>query len=133
MGLLAAEMTAHTGMDPARFYAKATEDLGTSHYARIDALASGLQRERLAALGPADITARQLAGDQTIAAVDRAPGNGEPLGGIKVSAQDCWFAVRPSGTENAYKLYAESFRDEAQLTAVQDEARQLIADFFSRS
>ena len=133
MGLLAAEMTARTAMDPAHYYASVTEGLGTSHYARIDAPASSAQRVVLAKLTPPDVDATVLAGEPVILTIDRAPGNAEPLSGIKVIAEDCWFAARPSGTENVYKLYAESFRDEAQLKLVQDEAEGLIAHFFGQA
>lgn len=133
MGLLAAEITVGTGMDPARYHASVTKDLGTSHYVRTDAPTTAEQRRRLQTLTPADIDANRLAGEPVIATVDRAPGNAQPLGGIKVTARDCWFAVRPSGTENVYKLYAESFRSDAQLTLVQDEACQLMAGVFSLS
>ena len=133
MGLLAAEMTVRTGMDPARFYAGVTRELGTSHYARIDAPITSEERARLVTLAPADISANRLAGESIIATIDRAPGNAEPLGGIKVIARDCWFAIRPSGTENVYKLYAESFRSEAQMALVQDKACQLMAGIFNRS
>jgi phosphoglucomutase len=133
MGLLAAEITVRTRMDPARYHASVTQDLGTSHYVRTDAPTTAEQRRRLQTLAPADIGANRLAGESIIATIDRAPGNAEPLGGIKVTARDCWFAVRPSGTENVYKLYAESFRSDAQLALIQDESCQLMAGLLSRS
>jgi phosphoglucomutase len=132
MGLLAAEITARTGMDPGRYYTKATSDLGISHYARTDAPASQPQRAVLARLAPESVTATSLGDAPIVARLDRAPGNGEPIGGIKVTATDCWFAARPSGTENVYKIYAESFRDAAHLEQVQAEAQTLIDGLFER-
>ena len=130
MGLLAAEMTARTGMDPGRYYAKTTSELGTSFYARTDAPASQKQRAMLAKLAPDAVTATTLADEPVLARLDRAPGNGEPIGGIKVTARDGWFAARPSGTEDVYKIYAESFRGPAHLEQIESEAHALIDELF---
>ncbi|UAJ12797.1 phosphoglucomutase (alpha-D-glucose-1,6-bisphosphate-dependent) [Polymorphobacter megasporae] len=132
MGLLAAEITARTGMDPGKYHAKATSDLGTSHYSRTDAPASPEQRDRLAKFKPAEVKATSLGGEPVLTKLDHAPGNGEAIGGIKVTARDGWFAARPSGTEDVYKIYAESFRDEAHLKLIKDEAHTLIDHLFGR-
>lgn len=133
MGLLAAEMTARTGKDPNLFYAAVTEDLGQSHYARIDAPATATEKAILAKLEPAAITATELAGEPITAKLSRAPGNDEPIGGIKVVAENGWFAARPSGTEDVYKIYAESFLGAAHLKQIQEEAQALIAAQFART
>ncbi len=133
MGLLAAELTARTGMDPGRYHAKATSELGTSFYARTDAPASQAQRSMLSKLVPEIITATVLSGEPIVARLDRAPGNGEPIGGIKVTSQDGWFAARPSGTEDVYKIYAESFRDAPHLEQIQSEARDVIDHLFGQA
>ena len=132
MGLLAAEMTARTGMDPGRYYAKTTSELGTSFYARTDAPASQKQRAMLAKLAPGAVTATTLADEPVLARLDRAPGNGEPIGGIKVTARHGWFAARPSGTEDVYKIYAESFRGPAHLEQIESEAHALIDQLFGQ-
>ena len=126
MGLLAAEMTAKTGTDPAHFCASATAGLGVPHYARIDAPASALERSKLVALTAADLEPSALGDEAVMAILDHAPGNGSPFGGIKVMAKDCWFAARPSGTENIYKLYAETFGSEDALEQLQHQGRALI-------
>jgi phosphoglucomutase len=130
MGLLAAEITARTGRDPNQFYLSATAELGTSFYERIDAPASREQKAILAKLDPASATMTELAGEPIAAKLNRAPGNNEAIGGIKVSAADGWFAARPSGTEEVYKLYAESFLSEDHLRAVQRDAQAFVARFF---
>ena len=127
MGLLAAEMTARTGHDPNRFYASVTQDLGKSFYERIDAPASREQKALLAKLDPAGVDAKELAGEPIEAKLNRAPGNNEPIGGIKLVAKNGWFAARPSGTEDVYKIYAESFRSEDHLRQIQHDAQALIA------
>jgi phosphoglucomutase len=132
MGLLAAEMTARTGHDPQQFYDSATKDLGKSYYARIDAAASREQKSKLAALDAAQIDAKELAGEPIEAKLSRAPGNNQAIGGIKVSTKDGWFAARPSGTEDVYKIYAESFTSLDHLKRIQDEAQALISGLFSR-
>jgi phosphoglucomutase len=132
MGLLAAEMTARTGRDPNRFYASVTRDLGNSYCARIDAPASRQQKSILANLDPADIDAMELGGEPIEVKLNRAPGNNEAIGGIKLVARNGWFAARPSGTEDVYKIYAESFRSEDHLKQIQDEAQALIARRFAK-
>ena len=132
MGLLAAEMTARTGRDSNRFYASITEDLGKSFYERIDAPATREQKALLANLDPAGIDAKELAGEQIEAKLTRASGNNEPIGGIKVVAKNGWFAARPSGTEDIYKIYAESFRSEEHLRQIQHDAQAFIARQFNK-
>lgn len=131
-GLLAAEMTATLGRDPGARYVELTRDLGTPLYERIDAAATGEQKRRLSQLTPDRITATQLAGDPIRSILTSAPGNGEPIGGLKVITDEGWFAVRPSGTEDVYKLYAESFRDAAHLERIQTEAQSLVAGLFEQ-
>jgi phosphoglucomutase len=126
MGLLAAEMTARTGGDPHRFYAAETKELGESFYARIDAPASRTQKRRLAKFRPEDVDAKTLAGDKVDAILTRAPGNDEAIGGLKLVTKNGWFAARPSGTEDVYKIYAESFISAAHLRLIQQEAQALI-------
>ena len=126
MDLLAAELTAATGKDPAKDYLELTEEFGTPHYTRIDEPATPEEKALLGKLSPADVTQSQLAGDPITAKLTRAPGNGEPIGGLKVTTAHGWFAVRPSGTEDIYKLYAESFRSEAHLHAIVAEASEIV-------
>ena len=126
MGLLAAEITGVTGKDPSQFHAGVTEGLGTSFYARIDAPATDTLKKALKALTPERIKADRLAGDPIEQKLDRAPGNGQPIGGIKVSTKNGWFAARPSGTEQVYKIYAESFVSAEHLKEIQREAQALV-------
>jgi phosphoglucomutase len=126
MGLLAAEICARTGQDPGQFYQAVTADLGTSHYARIDAPASAPQKARLAKLKPSDIRAKDLAGEPIDAMLTKASGNDQPIGGIKVVTKGGWFAARPSGTEDVYKIYAESFISADHLATIQREAQAAI-------
>ena len=126
MGLLAAEITARTGRDPGEHYRELTEKFGTPHYTRIDAPASSEQRARLQKLSPEAVRATKLAGEPIVARLTRAPGNNAPIGGLKVVAANGWFAARPSGTENIYKLYAESFKDEAHLNSIVGEAQEIV-------
>ena len=130
MGLLAAEMTGRTGRDPSQIYADATRDMGQSFYERIDEPASAAQRTTLKDLTPDRITADTIGGEPVVAKLSRAPGNDRPIGGIKVVAASGWFALRPSGTEDVYKIYAESFRDAAHLRRIQDDARTIVAGLF---
>jgi phosphoglucomutase len=132
MGLLAAEMTARTGRDPQQFYDSVTKDLGESFYARIDAAASREQKTLLANLDPAHVDAKELAGEPIEAKLSRAHGNNQAIGGIKLLTKSGWFAARPSGTEEVYKIYAESFRSENHLKRIQDEAQALISGLFSK-
>ena len=133
MGLLAAEMTARTGMDPGKYHAQATADLGTSHYARTDAPATAAQRAQLAKLGPDGVGLTTLAGEPVLTKIDHAPGNKAPIGGIKVAANHGWFAARPSGTEDVYKIYAESFRDDGHLKQIQHEAQGMVDHLFGQT
>ena len=127
MGLLAAEMTARAGRDPAELYAQLTRDLGTPVYERIDAPATPEEKTVLLALAPEAVRATELAGDPIRARLTAAPGNGAPIGGLKVITRNGWFAARPSGTEAVYKLYAESFCGLAHLRRIQQEARAIVA------
>ena len=126
LGLLAAEICAGTGQDPGQFYDTVTADLGTSFYERTDAPATPAQKARLGKLDPDDIKATQLAGELILARMTRAPGNDQPIGGIKVTAKNGWYAARPSGTENVYKIYAESFLGPDHLAQIQREAQTAI-------
>ena len=126
MALLAAEITARTGRDPGEHYLALTAELGPSYYTRIDAPATPEQKARLAKLAPEAVAASQLAGEPIVAKITHAPGNGAPIGGLKVAARSGWFAARPSGTENIYKIYAESFRDQAHLDAIVREAQAMV-------
>jgi phosphoglucomutase len=127
MGLLAAEMTARLGKDPSRIYQDFTADLGVSRYERIDAPASPAQKSALKSLVPERLAAQDLAGEPIEAKLVNAPGNDQPIGGIKVVAKSGWFAARPSGTEDVYKIYAESFRDEDHLRQIQREAQAIVS------
>ena len=126
LALLAAEIIAVTGQSPSRRYAALTERHGDPAYARLDAPATREQKEVLKKLSAAQITADTLAGDPITAVLTEAPGNGAPIGGVKVCTEHAWFAARPSGTEDVYKIYAESFRGPDHLALVQDEARELV-------
>jgi phosphoglucomutase len=128
LNLLASEITALTGSTPSVLYRSIADRLGDPSYARIDAPASREQKAVLAKLSPDQFPAGELAGEPVLERLTNAPGNGEPLGGIKVVTESGWFAARPSGTEDVYKLYAESFRGPGHLARIQNEAKQLLAD-----
>jgi phosphoglucomutase len=130
MGLLAAEMLSRTGKDPGQLYAELTSQFGDPVYERIDAPADPEQKAVLAKLSPSDVNETQLAGDKIEAMLTTAPGNGAPIGGLKVVTSRGWFAARPSGTENVYKIYAESFAGHEHLKRLQTEAQELIARVF---
>jgi phosphoglucomutase len=132
MDLLAAEITARTGKDPGEHYHVMTEHFGTPHYTRIDAPATPEQKTRLQKLSPAAVKESKLAGEPITAKLTRAPGNNAPIGGLKVAAASGWFAARPSGTENVYKIYAESFKDEKHLQAIVDEAQRIVSAALSQ-
>jgi phosphoglucomutase len=127
LALLAAEILAATGQTPSQHYAELTARHGDPAYARIDAPADRDQKARLAALTPTDVTADSLAGEAITARLTRAPGNDAPIGGLKVTTESAWFAARPSGTEDVYKIYAESFRGADHLAWVQSEAREVVS------
>ncbi len=126
MNLLAAEITARTGQDPGEHYRHLTARFGTPYYTRIDAPATPEQKARLQKLSPEAVKESKLAGEPITAKLTRAPGNGAAIGGLKVVTANGWFAARPSGTENIYKIYAESFKGEAHLKAIVDEAQQIV-------
>jgi phosphoglucomutase len=126
LALLAAEIVAVTGRSPSEHYARLTERFGAPAYARIDEPASRAQKAVLAGLSAGDVTADSLAGEPITSVRTEAPGNGAPIGGVKVATEHAWFAARPSGTEDVYKIYAESFRGADHLAQVQDEARDLV-------
>ena len=127
LALLASEITAVTGESPSELYRGLTGRYGEPAYARIDTAATREQKAALARLSPEQVTAGRLAGEKITAALTTAPGNGAPIGGLKVISESGWFAARPSGTEDIYKLYAESFRGPGQLAAIQEEARAIVA------
>jgi phosphoglucomutase len=126
MSLLAAEITARTGKDPGEHYRELTAEFGAPCYTRLDAPATPAQKTRLATLSPEAVEASTLAGEPITARLTRAPGNGASIGGLKVVSRRGWFAARPSGTENIYKIYAESFVDQAHLDAIVAEARAIV-------
>ena len=127
LALLAAEITATTGRDPGRHYQALTERFGAPLYERIDAPADAAQRQALARLSPAQVAAADLAGEPILAKLTEAPGNGASIGGLKVITENGWFAARPSGTEDVYKIYAESFKGQAHLDAIKAEAREIVS------
>lgn len=133
LGLLAAEITAITGQDPAERYRSLTERFGEPAYSRVDVPADTRQKALLKRLTAADVHAERLAGDSVEAILTRAPANDEPIGGIKVITRNGWFAARPSGTEDVYKIYAESFRGQEHLASLQDEARALVNQVFEEA
>jgi phosphoglucomutase len=126
MNLLAVELTARMGKDPAELYADLTSKLGAPVYERVDAPATRAQKAALLELSPEDVKATELAGEPIESMLTVAPGNGQRIGGLKVVTKQGWFAARPSGTEDVYKLYAESFRGHDHLRRIQDEARALV-------
>jgi phosphoglucomutase len=127
LGLLAAEITATTGRDPAEHYRTLADAFGAPVYERIDSPSTPEEKVRLGALTADRITVKELAGDPITGILTKAPGNDAPIGGIKVATEHGWFAARPSGTEDVYKFYAESFRGETHLRRIQEEGRALIA------
>ena len=126
LGLLAAEITAVTGKDPGERYQALTERFGAPVYQRIDAPADREQKARLGKLSASQVTASELAGQPITAILTEAPGNGAAIGGLKVVTDNGWFAARPSGTEDVYKIYAESFEGDAHLKRIQSEAKALV-------
>jgi phosphoglucomutase len=128
--LLAAEITASTGRDPGELYSALTEEFGAPVSERLEAPASAPQRERLSQLSADDVSCTLLAGEPVQQVLTRAPGNGAPLGGVKVVSREAWFAARPSGTEDIYKIYAESFQGEDHLRAILREAQSIVQRVF---
>ena len=127
LALLAAEILAATGRSPSMHYAELTARHGAPAYARVDAPASRAEKARLGALAPSDVAAIELAGEPITGTLTTAPGNGAAIGGLKVVTASAWFAARPSGTEDVYKIYAESFRGPDHLAQVQEEAREVVS------
>ena len=133
LGLLAAEITARTRQDPSQVFDGLTRELGVPFYERVDAPASAEQKNLLKSLSPDKLGIKELAGEPIRATLNAAPGNGQPFGGIKVVTNNGWFAARPSGTEDVYKIYAESFRDEKHLKQIQVEAQIAIGGVFAKA
>ena len=127
LGLLAAEITATTGSDPGKRYEALTARYGAPCYQRVDLPATPEEKQALKQIDPETVEARELAGEPILAKLTRAPGNGESIGGLKVTAKSGWFAVRPSGTENICKIYAESFRGEEHLETILAQAREILS------
>ena len=126
LALLAAEITARSGRDPGALYLDLTADLGAPAADRVEAPATPEQKQKLAKLSPEQLRIGELGGETITQVLDRAPGNGAPIGGIKVVAANGWFAARPSGTENIYKIYAESFRGQEHLQVLLREAQGIV-------
>jgi phosphoglucomutase len=126
MDLLAAEILARTGKDPGEHFRALADEFGLPYYTRIDAPATPEQKAKLEKLSPESVKESTLAGEPITAKLTRAPGNGAAIGGLKVVSASGWFAARPSGTEDIYKIYAESFKDESHLAAIVDEAQQIV-------
>jgi phosphoglucomutase len=126
--LLAAEITARTGKDPGEHYQELTAEFGTPYYTRIDSPATPEQKAKLQKLSPEVVKTETLAGEPIKAKLTAAPGDGAPIGGLKVVTANGWFAARPSGTENIYKIYAESFKDQRHLDAILSEAQEIVSD-----
>jgi len=130
LGLLAAEITSRTGKDPGVHYVDLTGKLGNPLYKRVDQAATPEEKKLLKALSPEAVRASSLAGEPITAKLTRAPGNKAEIGGLKVTTEDGWFAARPSGTEDVYKIYAESFKDQSHLDRILAEAREIVSDTF---
>jgi phosphoglucomutase len=128
MDLLAAEITAVTGKDPGEHFQELVAEFGMPYYTRIDAAATPEQKAKLQKLSPADVKESSMAGEAILDKLTAAPGNGAPIGGLKVVTRSGWFAARPSGTENIYKIYAESFQGEAHLAAIVEEAQRIVSN-----
>jgi len=133
MDLLAAEITARSGKDPGLHYRELTAEFGNSFYVRIDASASPQEKQKLHKLSPGSVKESKLAGEPITAKLTHAPGNDAPMGGLKVVAKSGWFAARPSGTENIYKIYAESFKGESHLDSLVNEAQDIVSNALSQS
>jgi phosphoglucomutase len=133
LDLLAAEITARTGKDPGEHYRELTAEFGESYYTRIDAAATPEQKKKLQDLSPEAVQDTRLAGEAITSKLTRAPGNNAPIGGLKVVSASGWFAARPSGTENLYKIYGESFQSGAHLNSILTEAQQIVDNALSAS
>ncbi|HEY0358028.1 MAG TPA: phosphoglucomutase, alpha-D-glucose phosphate-specific, partial [Mycobacteriales bacterium] len=133
LALLASEIQAVTGRSPSQHYAALVERFGDPAYARVDAPATRDEKAKLGALSPEQVTATELAGEPITGKLTSAPGNGAAIGGLKVTTESGWFAARPSGTEDVYKVYAESFRGPEHLAQLQDEARKLVSSALGSS
>ena len=133
MDLLAAEITARTGRDPGEHYGDLADKFGTFCYARVDSPATPALKARLGKLSPEAVTVSTLVGEQITSKLTHAPGNDAPFGGLKVVVRSGWFAARPSGTEDIYKLYVESFRDETHLSAILSAAQEIIGNVVGSS
>ena len=133
MDLLAAEITARTGKDPGLHYRELTAEFGTPFYKRIDAPASLDQKRKLQKLSADSVKETELAGEPIVAKLTEAPGNHAPIGGVKVVAKSGWFAARPSGTENIYKIYAETFKDKSHLNVIISEAQEIVTNALGQS
>ena len=132
MNLLAAEIRAVTGRDPGEIYEAFEQEHGKAYYARIDAAATPEQKAKLKKIKPEDIAADTLAGEPITGRFSNAPGNDAPLGGLKLVTKNGWAAMRPSGTEDIYKIYAESFLSETHLKRIQDDAQSILSDYFAK-
>ena len=130
MGLLAAEMIAKTGRDPSQSFAALTDELGVPFYERIDVTATPKQKNALKAATPEQLNVKELAGEPVRAVRTKAPGNDQSFGGLKVETDSGWFAARPSGTEDVYKIYAESFKSADHLKRIQSDAQAAVAKVF---
>ncbi len=133
MDLLAAEIQSVTDITPSRYYRNLTAEFGRPYYARVDAPATPEEKLALKKLSPSDVKEKELAGEPITALLTKAPGNGEPIDGLKVVAKSGWFAARPSGTEDVYKIYAESFKDEKHLARIQKEAQEIVTNALSKA
>jgi len=133
MDLLAAEFTARTGRDPGLHYRELAAEFGSPLYTRIDAPASPDQKRKLQKLSADSVKETELAGEPILAKLTRAPGNHAPIGGLKVVAKSGWFAARPSGTENVYKIYAETFKDQSHLNVIIGEAQEIVSNALGQS
>jgi phosphoglucomutase len=131
--LLAAEITARAGRDPGEIYRSLTQEFGDPAYDRIDAPATAQQKAALQSLAPEHIRASSLAGEKIREILTKAPGDGNPIGGVKVIAESGWFAARPSGTEEIYKIYAESFRGREHLLRIEEEAQAIVGEAFAEA
>jgi len=133
MDLLAAEITARTGKDPGLHYRELTAEFGSPLYTRIDAPASPDQKRKLQKLSADSVKETELAGEPIVAKLTKAPGNHAPIGGVKVVAKSGWFAARPSGTENVYKIYAETFKNQSHLNVIISEAQEIVSNALGQS